>query len=246
MTTTKQAIVTGGTRGIGKAICLELAKQGFDLAFTFRSREELARELEQEIAALGRKAKGYALDISNAEAIEAGAEQILSDFPSPDVLVNNAGVSIDGLVLRFKLEDFETLMNTNVRGAFLMTQAVSRSMLKARRGSIVFISSVIGQSGNAGQSAYSTTKAALLGMTKSLAKEFGPRNIRVNAVTPGFIQTDMTSALPASSKESILAQIPLGKFGSPEDVAKTVGFLTSPASQYITGQVIAVNGGLYM
>lgn len=247
MSTVKpQAIVTGGTRGIGRAVCLELGAQGFEVAFTYRSSEELARTLERELETLGTRGRGYLLDSSAAEGVSAGFAAILADFPSPEVLVNNAGIAIDGLAMRFDPKDFDRLMNTNVRGAFLATQAVLRPMMKARRGSIVFISSVIGQMGNAGQAPYSASKAALLGMTKSLAREVGSRGIRVNAIAPGFIKTDMTSALPDQNKEGILAQIPLGTLGEPEDVAKAVAFLASPAAKYVTGQTIAVNGGLYM
>jgi 3-oxoacyl-[acyl-carrier protein] reductase len=241
-----QALVTGGTRGIGRAICLELARQGHDVAFTFRQAGDAARTLESELEKLGARAKGYAVDISDAASVASGLEPVLADFPQIETLVNNAGISIDGLAMRFKAEDFDKLMDTNVRGAFLTTQAVLRPMMKLRRGAIIFISSVIGQMGNAGQAPYSATKAALLGMTKSLAREVGSRGIRVNAVTPGFIKTDMTSALPEQNKESILAQIPLGTFGDPEDIARVVAFLASPASKYVTGQVLAVNGGLYM
>ena len=241
-----QALITGGTRGIGRAICLELGSLGFDVAFTYRSNAEMARTLEQELAVLGAKSKGFAVDSADLASLEAGLALITTDFPQIEVLVNNAGISIDGLAMRFKAEDFDRLMDTNVRGAFLTSQAVLRPMMKARRGSIIFISSVIGQMGNAGQTAYSTSKAALLGMTKSLAREVGSRGIRVNAITPGFIKTDMTSALPEQNKEGILAQIPLGTLGDPEDIAKAVAFLASPASKYVTGQVLAVNGGLYM
>lgn len=241
-----QALVTGGTRGIGRAVCIELAAQGLDVAFTYLSNETMARELEKELEGKGAKARGYRVDLSDVAALEKGLEQVLAEFPAIEVLVNNAGISIDGLAMRFKAEDFDRIMNTNVRGAFLTTQALLRPMMKARKGSIVFLSSVIGQMGNAGQAPYAATKAALLGMTKSLARELGSRGIRVNAVAPGFIETNMTSALPAQSKESIFAQIPLGCFGAPEDVARTVAFLAGPASRYITGQVLAVNGGLYM
>ncbi len=242
-----QALVTGGTRGIGRAVCLELASQGYDVAFTYRSNAEMAKTLEQELQARGsQQAKGYAIDIADVASLDAGLTQVTADFKQIEVLVNNAGISIDGLAMRFKAEDFDRLMDTNVRGAFLTSQAVLRPMMKARRGSIIFISSVIGQMGNAGQTAYSASKAALLGMTKSLAREVGSRGIRVNAITPGFIQTDMTSALPEQNKEGILAQIPLGTLGDPEDIAKAVVFLASPASKYVTGQVLAVNGGLYM
>jgi 3-oxoacyl-[acyl-carrier protein] reductase len=246
MSDRSQALVTGGSRGIGKAVCLELASMGFDVAFTYRSNAEMAQALVAELEKRGARAKGYALDIADAAALETGLKSVLSDFDRIEVLVNNAGVSIDGLAMRFKTEDFDRLMDTNVRGAFLTTKAVLRPMMKASRGSIIFVSSVIGQMGNAGQTGYSATKAALLGMTKSLARELGSRSIRVNAVAPGFIKTDMTSALPEENKQSILAQIPLGALGEPEDVAKVIGFLASPASRYVTGQVLAVNGGLYM
>lgn len=241
-----QALVTGGSRGIGRSVCLELATQGYDVAFTYRSNAEMARSLEQELSGRGARSQGYAVDMADATTLQATLETVLADFPQIEVLVNNAGISIDGLAMRFKASDFDTLMNTNVRGAFLASQAVMRPMMKARRGSIIFLSSVIGQMGNGGQAPYAATKAALLGMTKSLAKELGSRGIRVNAVAPGFIQTDMTSALPAQSKESILAQIPLGQFGQADDVAKAVAFLASPGSKYITGQILAVNGGMYM
>lgn len=247
-----QALVTGGSRGIGRAICKELAAQGFDVAFTYKSNSELAHSLEQEVSqsakpgTTGSKIKGYCIDLSNTDSIEKGIEAIVSDFSQIEVVVNNAGIAADGLALRFKAEDFDKLFATNVRGAFLITQALLRPMMKLRRGSIIFISSVIGQMGNTGQAGYAATKSALFGLTKSLAREFGSRSIRVNAVAPGFIKTDMTESLPAENKEGILAQIPLGRLGEPEDVARVVAFLASPASQYITGEVLAVNGGLYM
>lgn len=239
-----QALVTGGSRGIGRAICTELAEHGFDVAFTYYKNEQLARNLESELTAKGYRAKAYCMELSSPESIEQNMDKILADFPQLEVLVNNAAMTIDGLTMRYKLEDFNQLMNTNLRGSFLVTQAVLRPMIKSRRGSIIFMSSVAGQMGNAGQVVYSATKAALLGMTKSLAKELGSRGIRVNAVAPGFIKTDMTESLPAQTKQSILGQIPLGSFGEPVDVAKAVLFLVS--SKYITGEVIAINGGLYM
>lgn len=246
MSTRPQALVTGGTRGIGRACCLELAKQGYDVAFTYRSSGEHAKTLADEMQKFGAKAQGYSVDMGDAAAFQATLDIILKDFSSIEVLVNNAGISIDGLIMRFKVEDFDKLLGTNVRAAFLASQAVTRPMMKARKGSIIFISSVIGQMGNAGQAPYSATKAALLGLTKSLAKELGSRSIRVNAITPGFIKTDMTESLPATNKEAILSQVPLGCFGETEDIAKAVAFLASPAAKYITGQVIAVNGGLYV
>lgn len=241
-----QALVTGATRGIGRATCLELARAGYDLAFTYRSNDELAHSLTEELKVIGCNSRGYKVDMADLNALQSTLEKILTEFNQVQVLVNNAGISIDGLALRFKPEDFDKLMNTNLRAAFYTTQALLKPMMKARNGSIVFMSSVIGEMGNAGQSVYAATKAGLIAMAKSLAKEVGSRGIRINAITPGFIDTDMTSSLPAAHKESITSQIPLGVLGTPEDVAKAVAFLASPASKYITGQVLAVNGGLYM
>ncbi len=241
-----QALITGGTRGIGKAICLKFAESGHDIAFTYRSSDSQAQELVDVLSKMGSKSKAYKVDMSNVPELTLTIENILKDYPSISTLVNNAGISIDGLSMRFKPEDFDKLMDTNVRGAFYTTQAILRPMMKHKNGSIIFISSVIGQMGNAGQVPYSTSKAALFGMMKSFAKELGSRNIRVNAVAPGFIKTDMTESLPQASKEGILSGIPLGYFAEPLDVANVVSFLASENSRYITGQVIAVNGGLYM
>ena len=245
MSSRPQAIITGGTRGIGKAICLELAST-HDIAFTYVSSSGAAEELVKELSAKGARAKAYKADMADAPALEKAFEEILKDFPTPAVLVNNAGISLDGLSMRFKAEDFDKLYNTNVRGAFIASQAVMRPMMKARSGSIIFISSVIGQMGNTGQAAYATSKAALFGMMKSLAKEIGSRGITVNAIAPGFIKTDMTDKMPEAAKAALLGQIPLGTLGEPSDVARSVAFLAGPASRYITGQILAVNGGLYM
>jgi 3-oxoacyl-[acyl-carrier protein] reductase len=242
----KQAIITGGTRGIGRAICIELAKNGYDIAFTYRSSQDEAKKLEEELKQYDSKAKGFQIDQSNTQSITLGFENILKDFSTPTLLVNNAGISIDGLSLRYKIEDFDNLYFTNVRGAFVATQSILRTMMKQKTGSIIFISSVIGQMGNIGQTAYSATKSALIGMTKSLARELGSRNIRVNAIAPGFIKTDMTDTLPETAKEAMLSNIPLGFLGEPQDIANVVLFLASDSARYITGQVIAVNGGLYM
>lgn len=242
-----QALVTGGTRGIGRAICLDFAKNGFDVAFTYRSAEELAQSLEKELISLGaQKAKGYRIDMADTSTLAQEIGNVLKEFTEIEVLVNNAGISLDGLTLRYKPEDFDKMMATNVKGAFLVTQTLMRPMMKARKGSIIFISSLVGQMGNAGQVAYATTKSALFGMAKSLAKELGSRNVRVNVVAPGFIKTDMTDTLPETTKEQYLKQIPLEVFGEPEDIAQTVTFLASKASRYITGQIIGVNGGMYM
>ncbi|MGE4233322.1 MAG: beta-ketoacyl-ACP reductase [Bacteriovoracia bacterium] len=240
-----QALVTGGTRGIGRAICIALAKSGYDVAFTFRSNADLAETLVKELSEFGAKAKGYCVDISDAKVSDQ-LEAISSDFPQVELLVNNAGISIDGLAMRYKLEDFDKILATNIRGAFLTTQSFLRPMMKARKGSIIFISSTAGQMGNVGQVPYSATKSALFGMTKSLAKELGSRGIRVNAIAPGFVKTDMTDALPQNVKDEYLKQIPLDCFGEPDDIAQAVLFLAGDSSKYITGQVLAVNGGLYM
>jgi 3-oxoacyl-[acyl-carrier protein] reductase len=240
----QQILVTGGSRGIGKAICLEAAKNGFDVAFTFRTNKEQAELLCKEIENFGVTAKAYALDQAQSD-LENSLDQIQTDFPNLDTIVLNAGTNKDGLTLRYSTEQFDELYQTNIRGSFKVAQYFLRPLMKKRKGSIIFMSSVIGQMGNAGQVAYSASKAALIGMTKSLAKEVGSRNIRVNAIAPGFIETDMTSSLPENTKQSILSQIPLGRFGQPQDVAKAVVFLATPASEYITGQVLSINGGLY-
>lgn len=240
------ALITGGSRGIGKSICEELASKGYNIAFTYRSQEQKAKELESTLKSKGVNAKAYCVDMSDESALKNTLDKITEEFSDIEVLVNNAGISIDGLSMRFKTEDFDKLMDTNIRAAFITTQACVRPLMKAKKGSIIFISSVIGQMGNQGQVAYSTTKAALFGMMKSFAKELGSRNIRVNAVAPGFIKTDMTESLPQAAQEGILSGIPLGYLGEPNDVAKLVSFLASSDSRYITGQIIGINGGLYM
>ena len=240
------AFVTGGTRGIGRAVCLKLAEDGFDIRFTYRTDPVAAEALVQELHARGADARGIQVDMADATALVAALEKITVESPGIEVFVSNAGVSKDGLALRYSQADWDVTMNTNLRAAFLCAQALLRPMMKARKGSMVFISSVIGQTGNGGQVAYSASKGAINAMVKSLAKEVGSRNIRVNAIAPGFIKTDMTEALPTATKEAILAQIPLGTFGDPADVAETVAFLASPRSRYITGQVLGVNGGMYM
>jgi 3-oxoacyl-[acyl-carrier protein] reductase len=241
-----QALVTGGTRGIGRAICLELALRGYEIAFTYRSNAQLADSLCQELAQTGTRAQAFEMDLGNESSIETAMADIHTQFPKLNLLVNNAAISIDGLMLRFASKDLDALLSTNLKGSFLVTQSALRPMLKNRDGNVIFISSVIGEMGNAGQVAYSATKAALLGMTKSLAQEVAARKVRVNAITPGFIQTDMTSTLPEATKQSILSQIPLATLGEPQDIAKAVAFLASSDSKYITGQILAVNGGLYM
>lgn len=242
-----QAIITGGSRGIGRACCLQLAQNGFDIAFTYRTETPQLHSLIEELRANGaQQVKGYISDFSQSETIDAVFEKILQDFPNPEVFVSNTGISLDGLVLRFKPEDYDRLFETNLKSAFFATQSVLRPMMKQRKGSIIYIGSVIGEKGNTGQAVYAMTKAALSGLMKSLAQEVGSRGIRVNLISPGFIETDMTSGLPEQYKEDILNRIPLARLGTAHDVAHAVSFLSSSSSQYITGQVLSVNGGLYM
>jgi 3-oxoacyl-[acyl-carrier protein] reductase len=241
-----QALVTGGTRGIGRAVVLRLAQDGYDVAFTYRQNPEQAQSLIDELRSLGAKGQAYQVDMTNTSKLKETLEQILKDFTKIEAFVSNAGVAIDGLTMRFSEEDWDRTIDTNTKAAFICAQALSRPMMKARKGSMIFISSVIGQRGNSGQVAYATSKSALFGMAKSLAQELGSRNIRANVVAPGFIKTDMTEGLPDATKASILSQIPLGSFGDVSDVANAVAFLASEHSRYITGQIIGVNGGMYM
>ena len=236
----KVAIVTGASRGIGRACAIELAKAGYDIAVTYAGNDEAAYKTVEEIKAIGVSAKAYKFDVSQKEACIAATEEILKDFGRLDVLVNNAGITRDGLFMRMSSENWEAVINTNLNSAFYMTSPIIKTMVKQRSGCIVNMSSIVGKMGNAGQANYSAAKAGLIGFTKSLAKELGSRNIRVNAIAPGFIQTDMTSGLET---EKIAEHIPLRRLGTPEDIAKTVKFLAEDAT-YITGQVIGVDGGL--
>ena len=234
------ALVTGGSRGIGKACALELAKNGMDVAITYVGNDEAAKQTVNELETLGVKAKAYKFDISDKEACANAINEIHNEFERIDVLVNNAGITRDGLFIRMNDENWEAVINTNLNSAFYMAQPISKIMMKQREGCIINMSSIVGVAGNAGQANYSAAKAGLIGLTKSLAKELGSRNIRVNAIAPGFIKTDMTKGL---DEEKITEIIPLKRLGEPEDIAKTVKFLVCDAT-YITGQVIGVNGGL--
>lgn len=236
----KVAVVTGGSRGIGKACALELAKNGFDIAITYVGNDEAANQTVSELGALKVKAKAYKFDISDKAACADAVEKIMAEFERIDVLVNNAGITRDGLYIRMTDENWEAVINTNLNSAFYMSQPISKIMVKQREGCIVNMSSIVGVAGNAGQANYSAAKAGLIGLTKSLSKELGSRNIRVNAIAPGFIKTDMTKGL---DEEKITGIIPLKRLGEPEDIAKTVKFLVCDAT-YITGQVIGVDGGL--
>ena len=241
----KIAIVTGAARGIGEAIALKLASQGANIAFTFLSSEEKAKALEQKLIALGVKAKAYKSNAGSYEECEQLVNAVLKEYGTVDVCINNAGISKDSLLLRLTPDQWDEVMNTNLKSVFNMTKQVIRPMLKAKKGSIVNMSSIIGIRGNAGQSSYAASKAGIIGFTKSVAHELGSRNIRCNAIAPGFIETDMTHYLQdEDNAKSFLAKIPLGRFGSAEEIADTALFLASDMSSYITGQVISICGGL--
>ncbi|MDP2271916.1 MAG: 3-oxoacyl-[acyl-carrier-protein] reductase [Archangium sp.] len=242
----KVALVTGGSRGIGRAISIELAKRGANVVLSYAGNEAAAAETVKAIVDAGGKAKAIRFDVADSEGCSAAVDGVVKEFGRLDVLVNNAGVAIDGLLMRFKDDDWDKTLDTNLKGAFMLMRAVSRPMMKQKGGAIVNVSSIVGEMGNAGQAAYSASKAGLLGLTKSIARELASRNIRVNAVTPGFITTDMTSALSPELKEKMSAAIPLSRIGNAEEVAAAVAFLASDAASYITGEVLKVNGGMYM
>ncbi len=240
----KNIIITGATRGIGKRIAILFAQQGANVAITHISSEEEVRSLEQELEKFGTKVKTYRSDASSFDASHKLADDVLKEFGSIDVLVNNAGITKDNLLMRMTEEDFDRVMNVNMKSVFNLTKAVLKPMLKARKGSIINMSSVVGVKGNAGQSNYSASKAAIIGFTKSIALELGSRNIRSNAIAPGFIETEMTQALTSETVEQWRSQIPLQRGGSVDDVANTSLFLASDLSSYVTGQVINVCGGM--
>lgn len=246
MSERRLALITGGSRGIGRAICLRLAGDGFDIAFTYSKGAEAALETKAKCEALGVEAAAYQADVRDALNCAKLVQTVFERFGHIDVLVNNAGVTRDGLIMRMSDEDYDTVMNTNARGAFYMMREVSKLMLKARHGHIINISSVVGVTGNAGQVNYAASKAAVIGMTKSLARELAGRHINVNAIAPGFIRTDMTDALSDKAREAILKNIPFGEMGEPEDVANMAAFLAGDESRYVTGQVFNVCGGMCM
>ena len=239
------AVVTGAGRGIGRSIALRFAAEGAAVVCVSRSAEN-SEKVADEIRALGRKAWAHAVDVGDSAAVAAAAEKILRDCSKVDILVNNAGVTRDGLLLRMSDADWDTVLNTNLKGAFLVTKAFSRAMLKQRSGRIINISSVLGLIGNAGQCNYAASKAGLIGFTQSAAKEFASRGITVNAIAPGFIETDMTAELKEPARTELLKAIPMRSFGQPEDIAHAALFLASPAARYITGQVLTVDGGMVM
>ncbi len=240
----KVAVVTGAARGIGKAIAIRFAKQGADIAFTDLNRNDDMINLEKELADLGVKAKGYASDASDFDSAQKTVDSIIEDFGKIDALINNAGITRDTLLMRMTEEQWDLVLKVNLKSVFNMTKACQKYMLKQRSGSIINMSSVVGVSGNAGQSNYSASKAGIIGFTKSVAKELGARNIRSNAVAPGFIITEMTAQIPEKAKEEWLKIIPMKRGGTPEDVADTCIFLASDLSAYVSGQVINVCGAM--
>lgn len=240
------AIVTGAGRGIGHAIAVRLANEGARVACVSRTEANAQKTAEEINASRADAARAYAVDVSDHTAVQKVGARILEEFGRVDILVNNAGVTRDGLSMRMPVEDWDTVLNTNLKGAFNFVQALMRPMIKQRSGRIINISSVIGLIGNAGQANYAASKAGLIGLTKSLARELASRGITVNAIAPGLIETDMTSVLSDEIRQSILQKIPLGKLGRPEDIAAAVAYLASSESSYITGQVLAVDGGMVM
>ncbi len=240
------ALVTGGSRGIGRACSLALAKAGADVIVNYVSNAAAAEETVTAIRQAGGQAMAAKFDIGNPEDTSAGIEAVLKEKKKISVLVNNAGITRDGLMMRYAVEDWNAVLETNLRGAFLASQAVIRGMMKERKGSIIHVGSIVGITGNPGQAAYCAAKAGLIGLAKSMARELAPRNIRVNVVAPGFIETDMTHELTPEQKEAIFKSIPLGRIGKPEEIADAVVYLASSASQYITGQTLIVDGGMGM
>lgn len=242
----KTALITGASRGIGKGIALKFAQEGANVAFTYLSSDEKARALENELETFGIKAKGYKSDASNYEAAEELIKDILKDFGELEIVINNAGITKDGLLMRMSEENWDAVMNVNLKSVFNITKQVARPLMKNRKGSIINMSSVVGRNGNAGQANYAASKAGIIGFTQSIAKELGSRNIRCNAIAPGFIQTEMTEALDEKVIEEWNKVIPLKRPGTVEDVAELAVFLASDKSAYITGQTFDVSGGLYM
>ena len=240
----KTALITGASRGIGKGIAVEFAKQGANVAFTFNASVEAAKELEKELETYGIKAKGYQSNAANFDAAQELVKQVLVDFESLQILINNAGITKDNLLMRISEEDFDKVIEVNLKSVFNLTKAVIRPMMKQRQGSIINMSSVVGVKGNAGQTNYAASKAGILGFTKSVALELGSRNIRCNAIAPGFIETEMTAKLDQNTVDEWRKAIPLKRGGSPEDVANACVFLASDLSGYITGQTLNVDGGM--
>lgn len=242
----RAALVTGGTRGIGRAIVVALAKAGADVALTYNSNEALAQEVVAEVQALGRRAKAIKVDVSIVDEAASAIEETTKEFGKLDILVNNAGVTKDTLLMRMSESDWDLVIDTNLKGVFNTTKAAIRPMMSQKRGKVINITSVVALTGNPGQANYCASKAGVIGFTKSVAKEVASRNITVNAIAPGFIETDMTSKLNDAQKDALMGLIPLKRAGKPEDIANTVVFLASDAGDYITGQTLIVDGGMAM
>jgi 3-oxoacyl-[acyl-carrier protein] reductase len=242
----KVVLVTGGSRGIGRACAVAFAKAGAKVVISYAGNEAAAQETLGLLQAAGSAGEAIKFDVADAQACQAAVDGIVKAHGRLDVLVNNAGIAVDGLIMRFKDEDWDRTLDTNLKGAFALIRAASRPMMKQKGGAIVNLSSVVGEMGNGGQAAYAASKAGLIGLTKSVAKELASRNIRVNAVSPGFIGTDMTQGLSEDNKSKMLEAIPLARLGSADEVAHAVLFLSSDAASYITGEVLKVNGGMYM
>ncbi|RJS62154.1 3-oxoacyl-[acyl-carrier-protein] reductase [Bacillus sp. PK3_68] len=242
----KAALVTGASRGIGREIALELARAGADVAVNYSGSEAKANEVVEEIQALGRKALAVQCNVADNDSVAEMVKQTTEAFGKIDILVNNAGITRDNLLMRMKEQEWDDVIDTNLKGVFLCTKAVTRPMMKQRSGRIINIASIVGVSGNPGQANYVAAKAGVIGLTKTTAKELASRGITVNALAPGFITTDMTDALPEEAKEAMLRQIPLAQFGEPADIAKAALFLASEDAKYITGQTIHIDGGMVM
>ena len=242
--TGRNALVTGGSRGIGRAVCLELARQGANVAINYAGSAQAAEEVAQACRELGVEAFAIQANVADAAAVDAMVKEVITRFGRIDILVNNAGITKDKLALQMKEEEFDAVLDTNLKGAFLCMKAVYRPMMKQRYGRVVNLTSVVGLRGNPGQANYAASKAGLIGMSKSIAKELASRGVTVNLVAPGFIDTDMTAALPEAARTALLSTIPMARLGQPEDVAKAVAFFASESAGYVTGQVLCVDGGM--
>ena len=242
--TGRNALVTGGSRGIGRAVCLELARQGANVAINYAGSAQAAEEVAQACRELGVEAFAIQANVADAAAVDAMVKEVITRLGRIDILVNNAGITKDRLALQMKEEEFDAVLDTNLKGAFLCMKAVYRPMMKQRYGRVVNLTSIVGLRGNAGQANYAASKAGLIGMSKSIAKELASRGVTVNLVAPGFIDTDMTAALPEAARTALLSSIPMARLGQPEDVARAVAFFASENAGYITGQVLCVDGGM--